>query len=57
MSIENVIDIKRFNSLQMLLGVTWCVKRFVNNLNKKVLKKETSKKLFVESNELHMSEL
>ena len=56
MSIENVIDIKRFSSLQKLLRVTSWVKRFVNNL-KKVLKKETSKKPFVDSNELHMSQL
>ena len=56
MSIENVIDIKRFNSLQKLLRVTSWVKRFVNNL-KKVLKKETSKKPLVDSNELHMSQL
>ena len=57
MSIENVIDIKRFNSLQKLLRVTSWVKRFVNNLKKKVLKKETLKKPFVDSNELHMSQL
>ena len=35
-SIENIIDIKRFNSLQKLLRVTPWVKRFVNNLKKKV---------------------
>ena len=52
MSIENVIDIKRFNSLQKLLRVTSWVKRFVNNLKKKVLKKETLKKPFVDSNEV-----
>ena len=57
MSIENVIDIKIFNSLQNLLRVTSWVKRFVNNLKKKVLKKETLKKPFVDSNELHMSQL
>ena len=57
MSIENVIDIKIFNSLQSLLRVTSWVKRFVNNLKKKVLKKETLKKPFVDSNELHMSQL
>ena len=57
MSIENVIDIKRFNSLQKLLRVTSWVKRFVNNLKKKVLKKKTLKKPFVDSNELHMSQL
>ena len=39
-SIERVIDIKIFNSLQKLLRVTSWVKRFVNNLKKKVLKKE-----------------
>ena len=57
MSIENVIDTKRFNSLKKLLRVTSWVKRFVNNLKKKVLKKETLKKPFVDSNELHMSQL
>ena len=57
MSIKNVIDIERFNSLQKLLRVTSWVKRFVNNLKKKVLKKETLKKPFVDSNELHMSQL
>ena len=51
MSIENVIDIKIFNSLQNLLRVTSWVKRFVNNLKKKVLKKETLKKSFADSNE------
>ena len=55
MSIENIIDIKRFHSLQKLLRVTSRVKRFVNNLKKKVLKKE--KNPFVDSNELHMSQL
>ena len=53
MSIENVIDVKRFKSLQKLLRVTLWVKRFVSNLRKKVLKKETLKKPFVDSNELH----
>ena len=57
MSIENVIDIKIFNSLQNLLRVTSWVKRFVSNLKKKVLKKQTLKKPFVDSNELHMSQL
>ena len=57
MSIETVVDIKRFNSIQKLLRVTSWVKRFVNNLKKKVLKKETLKKPFVDSNELHMSQL
>ena len=52
MSIENAIDIKRFNSLQKLLRVTSWVKRFVNTL-----KKETLKKPFVESNELQMYQL
>ena len=56
-SIENVIDIKRFNSLQKLLRVTLWVKRFVNNLKMKVLEKETLKKTFVDSNELDMSQL
>ena len=56
-AIENVIDIERFNSLQKLFRVTSCIKRFVNNLKKKVLKKETLKKPFVDSNELHMSQL
>ena len=51
MSIENVIDVKRFKSLQKLLRVTLWFKRFVNNLRKKVLKKETLKKPFVDSNE------
>ena len=54
MSIENVIDVKRFKSLQKLLRVTLWFKRFVNNLRKKVLKKETLKKPFVDSNELHI---
>ena len=57
MSVENVIDIKRFNSLQKLLRVTSWVKRFVNNLKKKVMRKETLKKPFVESNELQISQL
>ena len=57
MSIENVIDIKRFNSLQKLLRVTSWVKRFVNTLKKKVLKKEILKKPFVDSNELQMYQL
>ena len=52
MSIENAIDIKRFNSLQKLLRVTSWVKRFVNTL-----KKETLKKHFVDSNELQMYQL
>ena len=56
MSIETVVDIKRFNSIQKLLRVTSWVKRFVNNLKKKVLKKETLKKPFVDSNEVaHVS--
>ena len=45
MSIENVIDIKRFNFLQKLLPVTSWVKRFLKNLKKKVLKKEALKKI------------
>ena len=53
MSIENVIDIKRFNSLQKLLRITSWVKRFVNSLKKKVLEKKILKKPFVDSNELH----
>ena len=53
-SIKSVIDIKRFNSLRKLLRVTSFIKRFVNNLKKKVLKKETLKKPFVDSNELHI---
>ena len=57
MSIETVVDIKRFNAIQKLLRVTSWVKRFVNNLKKKVLKKKTLKKPFVDSNELHMSQL
>ena len=57
MSIENVIDIKRFNSLKKLLRVTSWIKRFVNNLKMKVLKKEILKKPFVDSNELHISQL
>ena len=57
MSIENVIDIKRFNSLQKLLRVTSWVKRFVNNLKKNVLKKETLEKPFIDSNKLHMPQL
>ena len=57
MYIENVIDIKRFISLQKLLRVISWVKRFVNNLNKKVLKKEALKKPFVDSNKLHISQL
>ena len=57
MSIETVVDIKRFNSIQKLLRVTSWVKRFVNNLKKKVLKKETLKKPFVDSNELRMPQL
>ena len=56
-SIENVIDIKRFNFLQKLLKVTARVKRFVSNLKNKVLKKETLKKPFVDSIKLHMSQL
>ena len=56
-SIENVIDIKRFNSLKKLLRVTSWIKRFVNNLKMKVLKKEILKKPFVDSNELHISQL
>ena len=56
-SIENVIDIKRFNFLQKLLKVTSRVKRFVNSLKNKVLKKETLKKPFVDSIKLHMSQL
>ena len=44
-AIENVIDIKRFNSLHKLFRVTSCIKRLVNNLKKKVLKKETLKNL------------
>ena len=57
MSIETVVDIKKFDSIQKLLRVTSWVKRFVNNLKKKVLKKETLKKPFVDSNELYMSQL
>ena len=57
MSIEYVIDIKRFNSLQKLLRVPSWVKRFVKSLKKKVLKKKTLKKPFVDSNKLHMSQL
>ena len=57
MYIENVIDIKRFISLQKLLRVISWVKRFVNNLKKKVLKKEALNKLFCDSNEWHMSQL
>ena len=57
MSIENVIDIKRFNSLKKLLRVTSWIKRFVNNLKMKVLKKEILKKPFVDSNGLHISQL
>ena len=57
MSIKNVIDIKRFNSLQKPLRVTSWVKRFVKNLKQKVLKKETLKISFGDSSELHMSQL
>ena len=55
-SVKSVIDINRFNSLRKLLRVTSFIKRFVNNLKKKVLKKETLKKPFVDSNEVaHVS--
>ena len=53
MSIENVIDIKRFDSLKTLLRVTSWVKRFLNNIKKKVLKKE----IFIDNNEFRMSQL
>ena len=57
MSIKNVINIKRFNSLQKMLRITSSMKRFVNNLKRRVLKRETLKNPFVDSNELHMSQL
>ena len=57
MSIKNVINIKRFNSLQKMLRITSSMKRFVNNLTRRVLKRETLKNPFVDSNELHMSQL